>query len=82
MVKNATIVIVGGTVGYLIGGVLGDINLFYVFIAQFVGLMLMVLYTFLFVSEGFRPKLASKLKFKDVNPFSSFKSKDIILISF
>lgn len=82
MVKNATIVIVAGTVGYLIGGLLGDINIFYTFIAQFGGLMLMVLYTFVFVGDGYKANISDKLKFKDVNPFSSFKSKDIVSSKF
>lgn len=82
MVKNATLVIVSGTIGYLIGGTIGDYKIIYTFITQFVGLMVMVMFTLLFVADGHVKNNSQALKLKDINPFQSLKSKELVSNSF
>lgn len=72
MVKNATMQILFGTIGYLVGGVIGDYNVLYSFYLQFVGLILSALYVAFFIADG---KIVSNtvVKLKDINPLQNFR---------
>ena len=72
MVNNSTMQIVFGTIGYLLGGVIGDISIMYAFYFQVAGLMLSVLYVVLFVGERDIEPTQSKMQLKDMNPLTSF----------
>ena len=63
---------IGGAFGFLVGGLIGDINLYYSFYAQCGVLMAMAAVTFFMVKEheNFK-KNTEKLTFSDVNPFTS-----------
>lgn len=77
MVNNSTMQIVFGTIGYLIGGVIGDFSIMYAFYFQFAGLMVAILFVYFFVAE--RPVInnGTKLSFNSINPFNTFKKSDV-----
>jgi len=76
--KNSLLVIyssmmaIGGAFGFMAGGLIGDVNLYYSFYAQAGVLFVMTLITFFMIKEHdtFR-KAENKLKLHDVNPFTS-----------
>lgn len=77
MVTNATMQIVFGTFGYLLGGLIGDIEIIYAFYVQVSGLLLLALYVVLFIKDN--PENYSKYSFrlKEVNPFLSLRSAEM-----
>ncbi len=72
LVVYASIASIGGAFGFLIGGLIGDINIYYSFYAQRLSLFLFALITLFFVKEHptFK-KSETRLTARDVNPFTS-----------
>ena len=72
LVMHASLTSIGGAFGFLIGGLIGDINLYYSFYSQAGVLLVLALTTFFFIREheGFE-KSSEKLTVRDVNPFTS-----------
>jgi len=72
LVVYASIASIGGAFGFLIGGLIGDINIYYSFYAQRLSLFTFALITLFFVKEHptFK-KSETKLSARDVNPFTS-----------
>ena len=63
---------IGGAFGFLVGGLIGDINLYYSFYAQSGVLMCMAAITYFCIKEHSNfEKKTEKLSFSDVNPFTS-----------
>lgn len=77
MVNNATMQIVAGTFGFLLGGLIGDYKIIYAFYFQVTGLFLTSLFVFLFIKEDSKNHKYQKFKLKEVNPFISLKSEEI-----
>lgn len=77
MVQNATYQIVFGTIGYLIGGLIGDYSVLYAFLFQVVGIMLTTLYVILFVKEGKLQNRQTLITFENINPFNGLRSKEV-----
>ena len=75
LVIYASMQSIGGAFGFLLGGLIGDKNLYYSFYAQAISLFLFATITFFFIKEnpGFQ-KSGQKLSLKDANPFSSILS--------
>ncbi len=71
MVNNATMQIVFGTIGYLIGGLIGDFGIMYAFYFQVAGLLLSTLFVFLFVGDSALEKNQETITLTDINPFTS-----------
>lgn len=71
MVNNSTIQIVFGTIGFLVGGMIGDINIMYAFYFQAAGLILSVFYVMLFVGERDINASEHNLDITEMNPFTS-----------
>lgn len=72
LVVYASIASIGGAFGFLIGGLIGDINIYYSFYAQRLSLFLFALITLFFIKE--HPtfiRSEEKLTARDVNPFTS-----------
>ncbi len=74
MVNNSTMQIVFGTIGFLLGGVIGDISIMYAFYFQFAGLMVSVLFVILFVGEREIKPSESTISLNDINPLTSLSS--------
>ncbi len=74
---------IGGAFGFLVGGLIGDINLYYSFYVQAAALFAMTLITYFMVKEHATfQKAESKLTMKDVNPFTStFESMKLLNIT-
>ncbi len=72
LVMHASITSIAGAFGFLIGGLIGDLNLYWSFYAQAGVLLVLALVTFFFIKEheGF-VKSEEKLTMRDVNPFTS-----------
>ncbi len=63
---------IGGAFGYLIGGLIGDISLYYSFYAQCASLLAMAAVTFFMIKEHDNfEKSEKKLTFSEVNPFTA-----------
>lgn len=77
MVNNATMQIVFGTFGYLLGGLIGDFNILYAFYFQVAGLLLTALYVYLFIKDGPNTNEVKQFKLKDINPFRSLQTKEV-----
>lgn len=77
MVNNATMQIVAGTFGFLLGGLIGDYKIIYAFYFQVTGLFLTSLFVFLFIKEDSKNHKDQKIKLKEVNPFISLMSEEI-----
>ena len=75
LVIYASMQSIGGAFGFLIGGVIGDRNIYYSFYAQFATLLLISLMTYLLVKEHANFKKSdTKLTIRDVNPMTSIIS--------
>lgn len=75
LVMHASFMAIGGPFGFLIGGIIGNNNVYISFISQAVALLAGAALIFFLVKE--HPnfvKSQEKLKFKDVNPLSSVMS--------
>lgn len=72
LVIYASMQSIGGAFGFLIGGLIGDVNLYYSFYAQCGLLVILAVLLLIFVKEApsFQ-KSTEKLAVKDVNPFTS-----------
>ncbi len=72
LVMYASLASIGGAFGFLIGGLIGDINIYFSFYAQRLMLFLFAAITFMFMKEhpNFR-KSETKLTARDINPFTS-----------
>ncbi len=71
---------IGGAFGFLVGGLIGDINLYYSFYAQSGVLMCMAAITFFGIREHSNfEKKTEKLTFRDVNPFTSIAASAKLL---
>lgn len=77
LVKNATMQIVFGTIGFLIGGLIGNYSIKAAFIFQFSGLILTALYVFLFIAETKRTRSSEKIIFSEINPFNSLSTPEV-----
>lgn len=77
MVNNATMQIVFGTFGFLLGGIIGDFSILYAFYFQVIGLLLTALYVFVFIKDQPSKYEYKSFKLKDVNPFRSLQSDEI-----
>lgn len=77
MVTNATMHIVFGTFGYLLGGLIGDVEIIYAFYFQVAGLLLLTLYVLLFIGDNSDNYSKEAFKLEDVNPFISLRSFEI-----
>ncbi|MBQ8603488.1 MAG: MFS transporter [Oscillospiraceae bacterium] len=63
---------IGGAFGFLVGGLIGDINLYYSFYAQAGVLFAMTAVTYFMVKEHSTfEKVTEKLTMKDINPFTA-----------
>lgn len=66
---------IGGAFGFLVGGFIGDINLYYSFYAQCAVLLTMAVITYFKIKEHSNfEKKTEKLTLRDVNPFTSIAS--------
>ena len=72
LVIHSSMMAIGGAFGFMVGGLIGDINLYYSFYAQAGVLFAMTLITYFMIKEhsGFK-KAENALTLKDVNPFSA-----------
>lgn len=77
MVNNATMQIVFGTFGYLLGGLIGDFEIIYAFYIQVAGLLLTATYVLLFIKDSEENYSSKSFTIKDMNPFRSLQSDEI-----
>ncbi len=77
MVNNSTMQIVAGTIGYLLGGLIGDYSIRAAFYFQFSGLVLAVIYVYFFVAENEITANNEKLTLAKINPFNTFKKTGV-----
>ena len=78
MVNNATLHIVFGTFGYLLGGLIGDYKIIYAFYFQVFGLLLTAGYVLLFIEDNLSNYTSKKFTFKEINPFKSLQSEELL----
>lgn len=72
LVMHASMASIGGAFGYLIGGLVGDINILYSFYLQAAVLISIGLLTLFIVREhAYREKSTAPLALRDANPFTS-----------
>ncbi|MBR5520881.1 MAG: MFS transporter [Oscillospiraceae bacterium] len=83
LVIYSSMMAIGGAFGFLIGGLIGDINLYYSFYAQFAVLVAMAFVTYFMIKEHATFERATKqLTLKDVNPFTAtFASMKLLNIT-
>ncbi|NLC33820.1 MAG: MFS transporter [Erysipelothrix sp.] len=77
LVNNATMQIVFGTIGYLIGGVIGDYSIIAAFHFQFIGLCVSAAFVFFFVTENPLSTTLERLSLKLMSPFTPFMKSDV-----
>ena len=76
IMTNATMQIVFGTLGFLIGGLIGDKSIKAAFLFQFLGLMLASLYVVLFIGEN-KKEDPVEMTLQSVNPFNSLRTEEV-----
>ena len=81
LVYCATINTIMAAFGYMLGGILGDISIYYSIIAQVLGLVMVAIAIYVLLAD--RPKERRELEFSDIikasNPFKAFiNSKEFI----
>ena len=75
LVMYASMQSIGGAFGFLIGGIIGDVNLYYSFYAQFAAMISIALLSFMMVKEHSNfVRSTEKVVLRDVNPLTSIKS--------
>ena len=77
MVNNATMQIVFGTFGYLVGGLIGDFSIIGAFYFQVIGLLLTATFVLLFIKDDSTLYSSKRFNFKEINPFRSLQSDEI-----